>query len=51
MKAVCKCNKCGASQEQQFSWDGRCLMCEEDDARGDEDDGNWFHDSDMEARG
>ena len=25
-----KCKKCGASQEVQFSWDGKCLVCEEE---------------------
>lgn len=26
-----KCRRCGATGEEKFSWDGYCLMCEDDD--------------------
>lgn len=24
-----RCNKCGATGEEKFSWDGGCLVCED----------------------
>lgn len=29
------CKKCGATGEHSFSWDGQCLVCEENDMQGD----------------
>lgn len=43
-----KCKVCVASGEKNFSWDGNCLVCEEEGERL-LDDG-WHHDSDMESR-
>jgi rubrerythrin len=36
-EAMWRCRQCGCSGEQNFSWDGQCLVCE--DEQGEEDDG------------
>ena len=30
-ETVWLCRRCGCSGEQNFSWDGYCLVCEDDD--------------------
>jgi len=30
-ETVFVCRRCGSKGEQYFSWDGYCLMCEDDD--------------------
>lgn len=44
-----KCNKCGHSGEQIFTWDGNCLVCE--DEEGTEDSLEWReHDYEHQER-